>query len=48
VNFAREGLSFIAVAAIVAIGSFGIAVSRRSWPLWLLAFCLTLIALWVA
>jgi phosphatidylserine decarboxylase len=48
VNFAREGLSFIAVAAIVAIGSFGIAVSRRSWPLWLVAFALTLVALWVA
>jgi phosphatidylserine decarboxylase len=48
VNFAREGLSFIAIAAIIAIGSFGIALSRRSWPLWLLAFSLTLIALWVA
>ena len=47
-NFAREGLSFIAIAAIVAIGSFGIALSRRSWPLWLLAFALTLVALWVA
>jgi len=48
VNFAREGLSFIAIAAIIAVGSFGIALSRRSWPLWLLAFALTLIALWVA
>ena len=47
-NFAREGLSFIAIAAIIAIGSFGIALSRRSWPLWLLAFALTLVALWVA
>jgi phosphatidylserine decarboxylase len=48
VNFAREGLSFIAIAAIIAVGSFGVALSRRSWPLWLLAFALTLIALWVA
>jgi len=48
VNFAREGLSFIAIAAIIAIGSFGIALSRRSWPIWLLAFALTLVALWVA
>jgi phosphatidylserine decarboxylase len=48
VNFAREGLSFIAIAAIIAVGSFGIALSRRSWPLWLLAFALTLVALWVA
>jgi phosphatidylserine decarboxylase len=48
VNFAREGLSFIAIAAIIAVGSFGVALSRRSWPLWLVAFALTLIALWVA
>lgn len=47
-NFAREGLSFIAIAAIVAVGVFGVALLRRSWPLWLLAFALTVIALWVA
>lgn len=47
-NFAREGLSFILVAALVAAAAFGVALSRRSWPLWLLAFALTLIALWVA
>jgi phosphatidylserine decarboxylase len=48
VNFAREGLAFIAVAALVALGAFGAALSRRSWPLWLIAFALTLVALWVA
>ncbi len=48
VNFAREGLSFIVIAALVAAGAFGIALVRRSWPLWLFAFALTLIALWVA
>jgi phosphatidylserine decarboxylase len=48
VNFAREGLSFIVVSALVAVGAFGVALSRRSWPLWLLAFVLTVIALWVA
>jgi phosphatidylserine decarboxylase len=48
VNFAREGLSFIAIAAFIAVGAFGVALARRSWPLWLLAFALTLIALWVA
>jgi phosphatidylserine decarboxylase len=48
VNFAREGLSFIAIAALVAVGAFALAVARRSWPLWLLAFGLTVIALWVA
>ncbi len=47
-NFAREGLSFILIAALVAVGAFGVALSRRSWPLWLLAFLLTVVALWVA
>ena len=47
-NFAREGLSFIVIAALVAAGVFGIALVRRSWPLWLFAFALALIALWVA
>lgn len=47
-NFAREGLSFIAVAAIVAAGMFGLAIVRRSWGLWLFAFVLALVALWVA
>jgi phosphatidylserine decarboxylase len=48
VNFAREGLSFILASALIAVGAFALAVSRRSWPLWLLAFALTLVALWVA
>ena len=47
-NFAREGLLFIAVAAVVAASSFGFAISRRSWGLWLAAFVLLLLALWVA
>jgi phosphatidylserine decarboxylase len=47
-NFAREGLLFIAIAAIVAAGAFGFAVTRRSWGLWLAAFVLLLLALWVA
>jgi phosphatidylserine decarboxylase len=48
VSFAREGLLFIAIAALIAGGTFALALNRRSWPLWLLAFLLTLIALWVA
>jgi len=48
VSFAREGLVFIAIAALIAGGTFALALNRRSWPLWLLAFLLTLIALWVA
>ncbi len=47
-NFAREGIAFIVIAALVACGAFGLAVTRRSWPLWLAAFVFTLLALWVA
>jgi phosphatidylserine decarboxylase len=48
VNFAREGLVFIGIAAAVAGGTLLLAIARRSWPLWLLAFVLLLLALWVA
>jgi phosphatidylserine decarboxylase len=47
-NFAREGLLFIAIAAVVATAGFGFAIARRSWGLWLAAFVLLLLALWVA
>ena len=47
-NFAREGLIFIVIAALLAAGGYAIALKYRSWPLWLLAFLLTLIAIWVA
>jgi phosphatidylserine decarboxylase len=48
VNFAREGLILIAAAAMIAAGAFAAALWRRSWPLWLVAFALTAVALWVA
>jgi len=48
VSFAREGLVFIAIAALIAAGTFAVALNRRSWPLWLLAFLLIIVALWVA
>jgi phosphatidylserine decarboxylase len=48
VSFAREGLVFIAIAALIAAGTYAVALNRRSWPLWILAFLLTIIALWVA
>jgi phosphatidylserine decarboxylase len=48
VSFAREGLLFIAIAALVAVGSFAFALNRRSWPLWLAAVLLVVVALWVA
>ena len=47
-NFAREGLIFIVIAMLVAAAAFAAALGRRSWPLWLLAFVLTVLALWVA
>ena len=47
-SFAREGLVFIAIAALIAVGTFAVALNRRSGPLWLLAFVLIIIALWVA
>ena len=47
-NFAREGLVFIVTATLIAAAAYAAALTRRSWPLWLLAFALTLIALWVA
>jgi phosphatidylserine decarboxylase len=48
VNFAREGWSFIVASALIAAAAFGVALAKRSWPLWLVAFALTLVALWVA
>ncbi|MBA3657599.1 MAG: PH domain-containing protein, partial [Gemmatimonadaceae bacterium] len=47
-SFAREGLVFIVIAAVIATGAFGLALVRRSWVLWLVAFILVLLALWVA
>jgi phosphatidylserine decarboxylase len=48
VNVAREGIPFILIAVAVAVAAFVLALTKRSWPLWLIAFVLTLIALWVA
>ena len=47
-NFAREGLLFIAIAALIAVGTFAFALNRRSWPLWLAAVLLVVVAIWVA
>jgi phosphatidylserine decarboxylase len=48
VSFAPEGLVFIAVAALIAALTYALAINRRSWALWLVAFSLTILALWVA
>ncbi len=47
-NFAREGYPFMVIAALLAASGYAVALGRRSWPLWLLAFVLTLLTLWVA
>lgn len=47
-RFAQEGFLFIAIAALLAAGAYVAALGRESWPLWLLAGLLTVIALWVA
>ncbi|MCC6927514.1 MAG: phosphatidylserine decarboxylase family protein [Gemmatimonadaceae bacterium] len=47
-NFAREGYPFMLIAAALAVAGYAAALGRRSWPLWLLAFCFTILALWVA
>lgn len=47
-NFAREGYPFMLIAAALAVAGYAVALGRRSWPFWLLAFVLTILALWVA
>lgn len=47
-SFAREGFLFIAIAALIAVGTFALALNRRSWPLWLAAVLLVIVAIWVA
>ena len=47
-SFAREGIVFIVIAALIAAGAYFWALNRRSWPIWLLAVVLTVLALWVA
>jgi phosphatidylserine decarboxylase len=47
-NFAREGLMFIVGSALIAAAVILVAVTKRSWPLWLLGFALLVVAVWVA
>ena len=48
VSFAREGYVVIAGAAVLAALAFATALGRRSYALWLVAFMLALLTLWVA
>ena len=47
-SFAREGYVFIGIAVVIAAAAYAGAIARRSFGLWLAAFVLTLLALWVA
>jgi phosphatidylserine decarboxylase len=48
VNFAREGFPFMAISALLAAVVFVLALSRRSFTMWLAALVLLVLALWVA
>ena len=47
-SFAREGMLFIGIAALLAGVALVSAVAFRSWPLWLLAAAMSFVAVWVA
>jgi phosphatidylserine decarboxylase len=47
-NFAREGLAFIVGSALLAAAVILVAVTKRSWPIWVLGFVLLVVAIWVA
>jgi len=48
VNFAREGYVFMALAGVVAVAAFATAWALRSYPFFLVAVLVALVALWVA
>ena len=45
---AREGYPFMLGTAALAIMLFALALRMRSWSLWLLAFVVTIVAIWMA
>jgi phosphatidylserine decarboxylase len=47
-NFAREGLVLIVGSVLLAAAVILVAVTKRSWPIWLLGFALLVVAIWVA
>jgi phosphatidylserine decarboxylase len=48
VTFAREGLPFMTIGFVAALVAIAATVYFRSWPLWLLAVVVTILALWCA
>jgi phosphatidylserine decarboxylase len=47
-TFAREGWPFIGIGIAAVLIAFFFAVQFRSWPLWIVAFLVTVVALWCA
>lgn len=47
-SFAREGWPFIGIGIAAMLAFFWLAVHFRSWPLWLVAIAVTVLALWCA
>ncbi len=47
-KFAREGLPFIAIAAVLALAALLFATRRGGWPGWFLTAVMIIVAVWVA
>ena len=47
-KFAREGLPFMVIAAVLAIAALIFASRRGGWPSWLLTVVMIVVAVWVA
>ncbi|MEO7104538.1 MAG: phosphatidylserine decarboxylase family protein [Gemmatimonadaceae bacterium] len=47
-SFAREGWPFIGIGIALVVIAFAAALQFRSWPLWLVAVVVTVLALWCA
>ena len=47
-KFAREGLPFIAIAAVLALAALIFATRRGGWPGWVLTIVMIVVAVWVA
>ncbi len=47
-KFAREGLPFIAIAAVFALLALILASRRGGWPSWVLTAVMVVVAIWVA
>ena len=47
-NIARDGLILVGIALLITAAAFALALQRRSWSLWVLAFALTVLTLGIA